>query len=173
MEFIWQTLINTPWWVYALLVYLIIIGIKSSKTQVISLKKLFIIPVLFTVLSIHTLLTSVKTDFFTISCWAIAMIIGIILGWLQIYRYQIKIDKTKQLVQVPGNWTTLIIILLIFASKYYFGYELAVDPQMLTQTWFEVSLLAVTGICAGLFVGRLSCYIYRMQTQPSVDLTEK
>jgi hypothetical protein len=173
MASIWQALNNTPWWVYVLLAYLVTIGIKAAKTQVVSLKKLFIMPILFTFLSVHALLTSVKTNAFAISCWAIAMALGILVGWLQTARYDIKIDKTKYLIQIPGNWSTLIIISIIFVSKYYFGYKLAVDPQMVNHTWFEVSLLGVTGICAGLFVGRLSFLLSHMQKQPSVNLTEE
>ena len=32
-------------------------------------------------------------------------------------------------IQVPGRWSNLAIMLLIFSSRYYFGYDLAVNPQ--------------------------------------------
>lgn len=170
METILDALQGTPWWVYVLLVYLIIIGIQASKTRVVSILRLFILPILFTVLSLETLLTAVTPDFFAVSSWLGSVMVGVILGWWQISLWRIQTDRRHFLVRVPGNWSTLILILIIFATKYYFSYQLAVDPQLLDQTWFEFSMLAISGLCTGLFIGRLLCFLYRMKTGPQVDL---
>lgn len=171
METIWQTAVHTPWWVYLLLLYLISIGIRASKTNIVLLKKLFIIPIIITFMSVHTLIASFAISAFTITTWSGAILIGTILGWLQIYRLTLKVDKQHALIQVPGTWSTMIIIIIIFATKYYFGYELSVDPNLVDQTGFEFSMLTVSGVCSGLFIGRLLCYLYRFQTGSSVDLT--
>jgi len=47
IETIWQTAVNTPWWVYFLLCFLVKMGVQASKTRVVSLKRLLIIPLLF------------------------------------------------------------------------------------------------------------------------------
>ena len=172
MEIIWQTAIHTPWWVYLLFAYLIKVGIQASKMRVVSLKKLFIIPAIFTFMSVHTLIASFNVSAFTISAWSGAILIGMMLGWLQIYRFRLKVDTQHTLIQVPGTWSTLIIIIIIVTTKYYFGYELAVDPKLAEQTWFEFSMLGVSGICTGLFIGRLICYIYRLKTSVSIHLTK-
>ncbi len=171
MEIIWQIIIHTPWWVYLLLIYLIRVGIRASKTRIVTLKKLFIIPLIFTFLSVHTLITSFSLSVFTVTIWVVAILIGAILGWFQIYRYKLKVDRQHLLIQVPGTWSIMILIVIIFATKYYFGYELAVDPKLVEQTGFEFAVLAVSGVCTGLFIGRLVCYLYRLRTAPSIDLT--
>ena len=172
MNSIWQTLINTPWWVYLLLAYLIKVGIQASKTRTVELKKLFIIPTVFTLISIHTLLYSFAIDALTILTWFAAILTGMVLGWIQIYQYKLKIDKKNGLIQIPGTWSTLIIIMIIFITKYYFGYELAIDPALAQQSTFEMSALLISGICTGFFIGRLICYFYRFQTSRSEDLTK-
>lgn len=172
-ETTYQTLINTPWWVYVLIVFLIKLGINASKTNIVSLKKLFIVPVVFTFMSIHTLLTSFQVNLLTLSTWTGSILIGIFLGWLQIYRYKLRVDKQHFLIEIPGTWSTMIIIIIIFVAKYYFGYQLAVDPHKANQTGFEFSMLAISGTCTGLFIGRFICYIYRLQTTPSINLLEK
>lgn len=171
METIWQFLINTPWWVYVLFIFLIKIGFQASKSRVVSLKKLFIIPAVFTFMSVHTLLTAVKPDYFAISSWSLAVLVGILLGYWQVYRYNVQVDKKQWLIRLQGTWSTLIVILIIFGTKYYFSYALAVDPQRASQTAFEFSMLAVSGACTGLFIGRLICYLYRMKTNIHIDLT--
>ncbi len=164
MNQIWQTLTHTPWWVYLLFVYLILLGIKASKTRMVSLRKLFVIPLFFTFISIHTLFTSFSINAFSLSVLVGSILVGTLAGWAQIIRYQLKIDKQHGVIQIPGSWVTLALILVIFASKYYFGYELATDPQLVKQTGFEFSMLGISGLTTGLFVGRLACYVYRYIT---------
>lgn len=170
METIIVALKGTPWWVYVLFVYLVIIGFLAAKTRIISIWRLFIIPIVFTVLSLETLLTAVKPDFFAVSSWLIAIIIGTLLGMWQVSHWRIQTDRKHFLVRVPGNWSTLILILIIFATKYYFSYKLAIDPHLIDQTWFEFNMLAVSGLCTGLFIGRLVYFIYRMKTGTQTDL---
>jgi membrane protein CcdC involved in cytochrome C biogenesis len=162
MESTWQIAIHTPWWVYALFAYLIFVGFKASRTRTVSIKKIFIIPIIFAAMSVHTLMTSFQLDAMTIMVWSAAIFIGMVLGWIQVYQYHLEIDKKNHRIQVPGTWTTLLLILIIFAAKYYFGYELAIDPTLIEQTSFEYSMLGVSGVCTGLFVGRLFCYLYRI-----------
>ncbi len=170
MEAAKQILANTPWWVYVLFLYLIYVGIKASKPGTVSIHKLYIIPIIFTYLSIDTLITAVKINLFSVGTWLIAIIIGVGLGWLQVFRSVIQVDRPNKLVKLPGTWTTLVIIIIIFACKYYFGYELGVDPLKAEQTGFEFSMLAISGLCTGLFIGRLICYLYRLKNDSSVDL---
>jgi len=148
-------------------------GIKASKTRIVSLKKLFIVPAIFGFMSIHTLMTSFQMTVFTVMTWSGAIALGAALGWIQIHRYALKVDKTHYLVQVSGTWSTLIFILIIFATKYYFGYELSVDPKLAEQTLFEFSMLTISGIFTGLFIGRLICYLYRFKTNPSIELLKE
>lgn len=169
---IWQALVHTPWWVYLLLAYLIKIDIQASKTRVASLKKLFILPTILLLMSIHTLITSFPINPFTLTIYIISILLGIALGFWQIYRLKIKIDKKHMLIQLPGTWSTLIVVLIVFAAKYFFGYELAVDPNLVKQTDFEIIMLGISGILTGLFVGRVICYLYRYATYPSVNLRE-
>src|SRR3990167_5800388 len=106
-------------------------------------------PVIFTYMSLHTLITSFDIRIFEVSTWMAAILLGVIIGWIDVYRNytHIKVDKQKHLIQVPGSWVTLTLIFIIFASKYCFSYEIEVDPALGKQTWFEVGMLAVSGTC--------------------------
>lgn len=170
MNAIWTAAIQTPWWVYVLFIYLVQRGISASKSQVISIKKLIILPVVFIALSIHTLVTAFHVNAAAILVWFASIITGSVIGWLLICRHQFKVDKKKLLILLPGSWMTLILILAIFVSKYYFGYQLGSDPALANQTNFEFSMLAISGVCTGLFVGRLLCYFHKLWTGESINL---
>jgi hypothetical protein len=160
MAGIWQIAIHTPVWVYLLLIYLIIAGVNASKTRVVKLQHTFIIPAVLTVLSVHTLITTVTAlDYLLIIIsWISAMIIGVLLAWLHVNHLEIQVNKKDLLIRIPGTWSTMCILMTIFLTKYYFGYEQAINPIVAEQLGFKVSMLAVSGCCTGLFIGRLIGY---------------
>ena len=171
MEAIHQTLINTPWWVYVLFVYLISLGIKASKTRVIPFFKLLVIPVLFGWMAVHAWIYQIGVTPLTTKVFLISNLITIILGWVYVYRQKLRVDKAHMLIETPGTWTTMLVILLIFVSKYYCGYRMGVDPTIVKNTYFDAAFLAVSGLCTGYFIGRALCWLYRLFTSESVDLS--
>ena len=170
LETIYQTAIHTPWWVYLLLVVLLKIGINASKTSVVSIKKLFIAPVVFGVMAIETLINNIALSLFVLSIFSIALLIGAVLGWLQVRKQSLRFDRNKQLIKIPGTWSVMTVIIVIFSAKYYFGYALSTDPEIVKNTYFELAFIGVTAVCTGLFIGKLICYLKRMYTEPQTDL---
>ena len=171
LQAIYTTLMQTPWWVYLLLAYLLKVGIKASKPGVVSLKKMMVLPLVFTAMSIHSLYVSFGLETSAISMWLVSIVAGSVAGWLLVCRHNITVDKQHHLIGLPGSWVTMGLVVVIFASKYYFGYEMAADPQLLQQTSFEVALLLVSGACTGLFIGRVAYYLRAFMIKPSVDLS--
>ena len=43
---------------------------------------------------------------------------------------KIKIIKNKGSIEVPGNYETLVMLLLFFTIKYYFGYLKSTNPTL-------------------------------------------
>ena len=174
MDAVLATLTHTPAWVYFLFALLIWAGIKASKPRVLPLKRILILPAVFIYMSVHTLMTSFAINPFEVSIWACAILLGAIIGWVEVYRYfqLIKIDKKQHLIKLPGSWATLVLVIIIFASQYYFGYEIAVDPALINQTWFEYSMLTVSGFATGVMIGRMLCYVYKYQNSSHTTLSK-
>ena len=173
VEAIWQTLVNTPWWVYLILVYCVLIGVKASKPGIVSIWKMLFIPVIFLYMSLHTVLNSFVLTQLVILSYVASLVIGSLLGAFQASRQQVRVDRPHFLIGLSGSWSTLIIILLIFVIKYYFGYAIGADPHLLQNTHFELVMLAATGITTGLFVGRTLYYFIKLYARESVDLLEE
>lgn len=161
MTNIWTAFANTPFWVYGLFFYLVYVGYRASNTRIIALKKIFIIPLILTSMSVHTLIDAFDIGFLEVGAWSGAITVGAVLGWLEVYRQHIhiRVDKMKHLILVPGSWMSLALILAIFGTKYYFGYELSTDPELADQSSFEYAMLSVSGFCSGLSIGRVICYV--------------
>lgn len=164
---IYEALRCTPWWVYVLFVYLLLIGFKARHTNVVSLYKLVVIPAIFGILSIHTLI-ELPFHAANVVSFVLLLLIGVGLGYWQVSRFTIKVDRAKKLLQLPGSWQTLVLILFIFALKYYFGMQMGFDPQLATHLVFTIIMMAAYGITVGLFVGRFLCYLKALRTAESL-----
>ncbi|KAF3361527.1 hypothetical protein PHSC3_001902 [Chlamydiales bacterium STE3] len=160
MNAIWIAIIYTPLWVYALLIALIINGIQSVRTRTVSLLKLSILPTIFSCLTLQSLfaLPLTLSLFLAFLC---STLIGGAVGWKQVEHLPIKIIASKYSVVIPGNWNILVISLLIFATKYGFGYALYQNPSLIEDALFIYTMTIMSGLCTSFFVGRLFCYFHR------------
>jgi hypothetical protein len=148
---------GTPLWVWLLLGYLIFIGIKATKTQTIYLPKLFILPTIFIALKYKLLLTPKDLSFFI---YILTLIIGGSLGWFFGQRIKAKFFKTTKTIELPGNYATLILIIIFFTMKYIFGYWQAAIPALAAK----YSLLEIMGsaLLPGYFYGRALAFCYKL-----------
>ncbi len=160
---------GTPWWVWVLFVYIIMIGLKAKKARVVPLYKLLIVPILFVSLTLHTL-TEVPLSGVNITGFIVPTLLGLGLGFWQIWRLHLKVDKKRKLLHIPGSWVTLILVLIIFSSKYYFEYSETMNPLIVEEVGFVLSMLAISGLCTGIFIGRVICYLYRFRTMMHEEL---
>ncbi len=170
MNAAWQTILHTPWWVFILFFYLLKVGIDAIRPRIITMRKLFILPLLFLAFSIYSYLSSFPFTLITFSAYALPMLFGVGIGWLFIKTLRLKFDKQKGLVKMPGSYVTLLLILLIFSTKYYFGYSSTTDPASSEKLLFISLRLSVSGMCSGLLVGRLAGYLFRRSKSHHEDL---
>lgn len=161
---------NTPLWVYILFAYLLWVGFKNTKTRTVSIKKILIIPAVFLSMSLESLISHFRLSMVSVSIWCIAILIGTMIGRLLVATRHIQVDRTRQQIKLKGDWIMLLVMLMIFFSKYYFGYQLGMDPKLATNTHFELVMLMTSGLCSGIMVGRSLCYFMCYRTKPTQSL---
>ncbi|MBP2645648.1 MAG: hypothetical protein H6Q75_1088 [Firmicutes bacterium] len=159
MDNITEAVIHTPWWVFILLGYLILVGISALQTRIIPLYKIFTIPLLFIFWAVYTLLHTTSDNTVIIS-WATTLLLGGLAGFYHIFRLDIKVDRKNFCIQIPGSWHTLVIMQLIFSSKYYFSYDQAVHPQHAKLLIYMLCMFSIGGLLTGFLQGRLIGYLY-------------
>ena len=167
-----QIISGTPWWVWVIFIYVLIKGYQVTKDRIISLYKMMIVPIIFILLTLHTLF-SLPMDFGKLVILGMAGIFGIGAGFWEISRLFLVVDKKQKLIKTPGSFIPLILILAVFGSKYYFGYQLAIDPSIAHNFFFAAAFLIISGLCTGIFVGRSACYVCRFMSLPHQNLTAK
>ncbi len=153
MDSLWQALSGAPWWVYVLFIYLVILGIKSLQPRTIPFQRVVLFPVIFVAWSAYDIYTKVQLGLTSlIPWWLICLAIGAVLGYLEVRKWRFKIDKTKQTITVPGNISTIVLILLIFAINFYFGYYYATHTDVSYGVYLVNTILG--SLVTGFFLGR-------------------
>ena len=173
IEIIWNILKHTPTYVYVIFIYLMYTGLQARKEQVISIFKPVALAAVFSYMAIDMLIRSFQMNATVLGIWLFSLSLGIFLGWLQFSRKNIQVDKEKKLIKLPGTWSSLFLILIIFSSKYFFGFMYFRSPHLFQNLGFQVFALLISGSTSGLFIGRLANCFYRLKVDQHTDLSLK
>ncbi len=161
MQKLMNNLPMAPWWAYIILIYLIYVGVKGTKTRTLWLPKIFIAPVIFIGLSLANVLGSYGAN---VTAWALylaAILVAIVLGWLTVSRTALAFDKAKVLITLPGTYVNLILFLCIFTIKFYFGYREATQLDLRQDVSWMVYKVGISGLITGLMLGRNLAYLHK------------
>ena len=161
---------NTPWWVYFIFLYLLVLGWISRRPRIIALARIFIVPALLSIWSLHILYSRYTVTLEHSGVWIFSTLLGTWAGWWTFYHMKITADKRKHLVRLPGGWTPLFLIVLVFVIRYYFTLMHAKYPPTLTSPLFIYSDLILTSFIIGLFVGRGFRVLRDYRKAPHTDL---
>lgn len=170
IETVFSFLVNTPKYVYAIFFYLLYGGLKATKERTVSIYKSMLLTMAFAGISLDLLIKILSINMDVLAVWIFSLGMGIWFGWLQVKRIDIKVDKLKKLLLLPGTWTTLCIVLCVFSLKYYIGYQRFNDPHIMEDIFFQISALSISGISTGIMVGRLLNYFNRLRNAEHTDL---
>ncbi len=170
MQFAIEAVIRTPVWVWALLAFLLFIGIRGLRPTVASFGRLLILPAVFLVWGLSGFATSYGFRPAGIAVWLAAIAIGAALGWLMARAIAIKADRDHGLVRLPGTWVNLVLILIIFAVKYTLGILAGFRPSITGELLYMATDVGVSGLLTGMFAGRLYGLWRKYQTAPQENL---
>lgn len=159
-----------PNWVYFLFLALLYMGYKNCFKRVIKTKMLILIPALFIWLSVKDLFKTSEIVPTHVVYYITGGLIGIYLGYLHARKTQVRADKHQQLIELPGDWTVLILVMVIFAVQFVIGYLLAIDPQINESAKSMAAIYIISGITTGIVAGRNLTYFYKFNNAHHVHL---
>lgn len=152
---IWENIADTPWWFFLAVLGLIWMAWLATKPKTVAVKSLFLIPVIYIPLSLASIFLSFPITPASVFIWIGATMAGTVLGWLHFRVLRIKAIQNESRLYIPGTWTLFILLLLIAVSKYYYGYSFIIDPQYFIQAKYATIIVALYGLFAGLFIGKV------------------
>ncbi|MCM2292388.1 hypothetical protein NAC44_08600 [Allorhizobium sp. BGMRC 0089] len=154
MQFVLAVLSNTPTWVWVLFAYLILRGIKALSPRAQSLKRMFLMPVIFLVWSLIIMHADFGMSEVAFTSFFILLLVGLPFGANLVrplpssYR-----DSETGLIHRPGSPITLILVLISISFKYVMSVAIALSPTLDANTAFLLVYGGVSGLVDGIFWG--------------------
>jgi len=165
-----QIVSGTPIWVWVLLAYLLYVGIRALQPSTGPLWAIAIMPAVFFVWGIYGLYDMHGLGLGRVMSWVVALLAGTAVGIGLAGLQPIRADKVRRLVRTAGGPLTLVLIILIFSTKYVYGYLHAVEPARFADARFWLSEVIFSGVLSGMFVGRFAGLWRQYQAAPHEDL---
>ncbi|MBX7067611.1 MAG: hypothetical protein K1X28_10315 [Parachlamydiales bacterium] len=147
-----DSLTNIPAWIFFLFVILVIIGMRAATPRTMSIYRLLVLPLIFMIWNLAWLFERVHEQFSLFPLWFLGIVGGSVLGWQSVVSWKIKADRKNKTVTLPGTWSVLVLILLVFAVRSFFVYSYETHPKQVEEYYIYDSLLS--GIFTGIFIGR-------------------
>ena len=158
-KFMLQILNEIPFFVWPLLAFLIMGGIKASKGGSVPLVQLIAFPAVFFVWALSSFFDFYGTQLLAILLWIFCLAGGFFLGYSHIQKLKLSFDKQKRSVEMPGSWLPLVLSLAVFSAKFAVGIMREVLPELNGSLLFLSLELFAAGVL-GVFAGRaLGCFL--------------
>ena len=146
--------VRTPLWVWGLLLALLMLGLSQTRTRSVGLRRILILPLAMTCLSLSGTVLSFGVVPMTVLMWILAISAT---AWLLIRRpaaAETRYDSAAGLFHLPGSWLPMALIMAIFTIKYAVGIALALRPGLATNLEFSMAIAGLYGALSGVFIAR-------------------
>lgn len=150
-----QNIINqTPVYIWIIFIYVLLRGYQATKSRSIPISRLFVMPIVFTLLKIQQLHAY---DLLPIAiAWALGTMIGSAVAY---YDGKVSFKTTTNKIHMPGSKTTLVLLLILFTCKYCLGMLKVVQPEHHTE--YALADIIITFLFAGFTLGKAVTYTIR------------
>ncbi len=153
-SFLGQIVSHTPVWVWGLLAVLAYFGIKQLATQRMKLKRVAIMPMAMTGLSLFGTLSAFGATPAVLLAWLAGLCAT---GYLVTRRpapQGASYDAASNTFNVPGSAVPMALMMSIFMLKYSVGVTMAMAPAMKMNPALGLSVGLAYGAFSGIFGGR-------------------
>ena len=161
-EFISQVIKGTPIWVWAILVALVVLGVKQLRNRVVPRYSVLIAPVAFLFVG----LMAAGRGPIGLSAWALTLLIAAAFTFFVWpptggVRYDAGTDR----LHLPGSMVPMLLMLSIFLLNYVINVVLAINPALRGEMIWQVGPAVILGALSGVFIGR-ALTLFRMNRLP-------
>lgn len=160
-----ETFKHTPIWVYVLLAFLIAAGIRSMRTMILPVFGIMIPSMALLFISLSSVFSIIQGRMVLFAVWGGAFLFGLFTGSQLVRILGISYDRASRKVTIPGSYLYMVMYLVIFGIRYYFGFKQATDPQSVDGIYVSSAMAALSGVCTGMLGGFvIFCFGNRKKT---------
>jgi len=145
---------HTPLWVWAILCYVLYIGISQLRPSALPRQRLILLPAVWVIFGAWGIERSFGLGAAPLAAWVIGL--GLSFGTMRLRRWPAgaRFDAAQRRYLVPGSALPLVMMLLIFVSKYVLGVSLAMRPELADALPVALGFSLLFGLIGGTLAGR-------------------
>lgn len=157
---------SIPPWVFAILLVLLVLGYRQSRTRLVAPGSVAALALAMFCLSLYGVVTAFGVRPAPLASWAAGLAVSIAAGG-RVFGPQ-GLSRVAGSVQVPGSWLPLGLMLGIFVAKFVLGFATGVGSPIVREPWFIAAASFVFGLLSGGFVAR-ALVVHRFATSSGPD----
>lgn len=156
----YQIVVNTPLWVWPLIVLVLWLGWRGLQPRVMPPARLAILPLVSVVTSIAGIAQSLQPATAAVG-WTVALLAALPLGWVIGTRRAVRLRPEDGRLEVAGGWFVLGFGISIFVVRYTLGVLSGVMQHLRAEPLWIVLSGGVGGAVAGIGLGWLANLLFR------------
>ena len=159
-----EILVHTPRWVWAILLVLLWLGLVQTTPRQARLRRVILLPLAMTGLSLYGTLSSFGTVPASWVMWMGAA--SMTLAWVasSALPTDVRYEASRRTFSLPGSWAPLALMMAIFLTKYAVGVMLAMQPALAHDSAVAAIVASLYGAMSGVFLGRMARLLRLAQT---------
>lgn len=157
MQFFSEIVVSTPIWVWALLVFVVYLGVKRSRPRTVRPEMIVGFSLIFVLITLGRLAQS---------GFALAPVFGVVTGALfgaVVVLVLRPARGTRRLadgrLHLDGEWASLLLLLAIFVSNYVHGVMGDIAPAVEATVAAQFSFALINGITSGFMIARTMAHL--------------
>jgi hypothetical protein len=149
-----QIIDSTPKWVFGVFFVLLWYCWMQSRTREASKLRVLILPIIMIFLSLGGVFASFHGHLPSLIAWAIGCMVAVVGNHMSGAPSGVRYNPETKRFHLPGSWTPLALMMVIYCAKYVDGAMTAMRPDIQATTAFAVVLSIIFGCLSGTFFGR-------------------
>ncbi len=149
-------LTHTPLYVWALLAFLLWIGLRQSRPRLVQVWQIVVPAVVMSLYGFYGTGAAYHWNVLALGAWTLGALSGLVLlAPAGAAARAATRDPKSGLYWLPGSFWPLAVFLTIFTVKYALGVTAAMAPHMLSHPLVMMLACGLLGLCAGAMARRL------------------
>lgn len=151
---------EAPIWVWPLFIFIIIIGLRTTKTREIHIGFYYALPLLG--LTTISNIFAMPNTLIAAICFFASYLIAAAAAFKLQKQWILNIKQSR--VRVAGEWLTFTSLMLIFGLNFIRSILEATNPNIYNSMIFIALFSSIAGLVAGSFLGRSLRILYTSRT---------
>ena len=164
--FLLTVLSHTPVWVWAVLAFLVALGLRQTREQIVTSRRLVALPVGLAIYSLIGMLQTFGGHASSLLPWVAGAALGFALNQLWKLPRQVQ-PLPDGRFRLGGSWVPLALFMVIFLLRYVLAVALNIEPELAHAQALVLPACLVMGLSVGLLAARAWRVLDNAQRPPA------